>query len=147
MGKRLVPVRFNLIEEGRLAESLDKAISDATQKLLWHVKEYGHEVTIKSKASVDLKITVQFDGAEIDDFSIKAAIKTTLPGRPIHVTKAIHTEEQTGEEFLFIRASGSSTDTPRQGRLATDDGRAVDPVSGEAVAPAAPKPPTQKKKE
>ena len=146
MGKKLVPVRFNLIEEGRLAESLDKAISDATQKLLWHVKEYGHEATVRSKASVDLKITVQFDGAEIDDFSIKAAIKTTLPGRPIHVTKAIHTEEQTGEEFLFIRASGSSTDTPRQGRLATDDGRAVDLATGEAAAVTS-KPPTQKKKE
>jgi hypothetical protein len=35
--------------------------------------------------------------------------------------------------MLFVRNSGSSASTPRQGKLCTDDGRAIDPKTGEVL--------------
>jgi hypothetical protein len=41
----------------------------------------------------------------------------------------------TGEPALFVRASGSTTDDPRQAVLATEDGRTVDTATGEVLEP------------
>ena len=145
MGKPYAPISFDLIEEGRLASSVNESLQDATKKLLAHVGKYGPAHTAGAKAEVTVKITVQFEG-EGADYTVKGALSTKLPGRPSVVTRAIQEVEQTGEETLFVRASGSSDDSPRQGRLATDDGRGIDPATGKAFPPI-PGPDTAKKKD
>lgn len=139
MAKTFKPLSFGLIEEGRLAESLDAEIARAARSLLDHVRRYGEEATTKSKAEVSLKITLSPQSAGDGAYSVRGQITSKLPGRPIHETLAIHeTEQETGEETLFVRASGSDADTPRQMKLATQDGRAIDPTSGEALPPREP---------
>lgn len=49
-------------------------------------------------------------------------------------TLTIHSDDQDGTPTLFVRSSGSSPDEdPRQMKLATDDGRAIDPETHEAI--------------
>ena len=138
MGLKMVPLKFDLIEEGRFKDSVDTALAKAMSELLQHVRKHGPETTVKSKAELNIKITLCFDGAEETDYSVKAAVSMKIPGPPVHVTKAIHEVEQTGEETLFVRASGSSDDSPRQMRLATDDGRGIDPKTGKPFPPLRP---------
>lgn len=140
MAKTFKPITINLIEEGRLVASLDEELARVTRALIGHVKKYGKDAAKKARAELALKIVVRFEGGEdASDYSVSAAISGKLPGRPVHATLALHEQEQTGEDTLFVRASGSSTDSPRQMRIATDDGRAVDPVTGEIMEPKAPK--------
>lgn len=136
MAKTFKPLTFDLIEEGRLKESLDEEIARASRALLLHVKKYGEESTAKSKAEVTLKITFAPQSASDGAYSVRGAISSKLPGRPIHETLAIHETEQTGEESLFVRSSGSDNTTPRQMKLATEDGRGIDPRTGEILPPA-----------
>lgn len=132
MAFKMVPLSFDLIEEGRFKQSVNDALAKTMRELLAHVQKYGAEVTAKSKGELNIKIVLQFDGAEETDYSVKASISTKIPGPPVHTTKAIHEIEQTGEDMLFVRASGSSSETPRQRRLCTEDGRPIDPTKGEA---------------
>jgi hypothetical protein len=133
--KKYAPISFDLIEEGRLAASLDEEIHRASRELLKHVQKYGPDATKKSKAEVTLKITLSPENAADGSYSIVGAINSKIPGRPAHATLAIHEQEQTGEETLFVRASGSDSTTPRQMKLATDDGKAIDPNTGEVLEP------------
>lgn len=133
MGKKFVPIRFGLIEEGRLAASLDEELARAAKALVAHVQKWGPDVTKKSRATVTLKVDFAPQSAEDGSYSITASVASRLPGRPVHATLAIHEAEQTGEETLFVRASGSDGTTPRQMKFATDDGLAVDPKTGEVI--------------
>jgi len=138
--KILKPLTFALIEEGRLAEDLDKAITKCRRELLDHVAKYGPPATAKSKAKVSLEITIQPENADDGSYAVTGIIKTTVPGRPAVSTLALASVDQDGEETLFVRASGSSPDEdPRQMKLSTDDGRVVDPETHEA-RPREPKP-------
>lgn len=56
--KILKPLTFSLIEEGRLAKSLDESLAEVRTKLLEHVARYGTAATEKSRAKVSLEITI-----------------------------------------------------------------------------------------
>lgn len=135
MGSRFKPLSFDLIEEGRLKEALDQELTRTSKALLDHVRKYGVEATEKSKAEVTLKIQFGSKSASDGAYSVRGSITSKLPGRPVHETLAIHETEQTGEESLFVRASGSDSAPPRQLKLATEDGRAIDPRTGEVLPP------------
>lgn len=134
--------RFALIEEGRLQESVDEALEETCRKLISHVRKFGPKATAKAKAEISIKLALQFDGTgcagdnvEGGDFSIKGAISVKYPGRPANVTRAVHGQEQDGSDVLWVRQSGSDGDSPRQMKLATDDGRVIDPATGEVAPP------------
>ena len=134
--KKFTPVSFDLVEEGRLKQSLDESIADATRTLIAHVQKYGPDVTAKAKAIVSLKLTVQVDNPAEGDYSLKGEISLKMPGRPSHTTKAIHEIDDDGVDTLFVRASGSTNETPLQQRLATEDGRPIDLATGKVAPPA-----------
>lgn len=142
MGKKYAALTLDLVEEGRLKASLDEELLKAGRALIAHVAKYGPDATKKSKAEVTLKLSISVVSPEDGSYAISGAISSKTPGRPAHATLAIHEQEQTGEDTLFVRAAGSSADTPRQMKLATDDGRGVHPVTGEVIPPK-----DQKKKE
>lgn len=140
--KKFSPLAFDLLEEGNLKKSLDASLADARARLLAHIARYGTESTGKSKAKVTLEVTIaptassaEPDGKSFATYSITSNIKSTLPGRPSVASLAIHQADQvTGEDDLFVRASGSSEgEDPRQMKLATKDGRAIEQDTGKAV--------------
>ena len=144
--KKIVALnKFAQIEEGRLSASVDETLAETARKLIAHVRKYGPKATTKSKAEVTVKIVLQFDGTgcaedaedtlEGGDFSLKGSISVKQPGRPANVTRAVHGKEQDGTDVLWVRTSGTDGDSPRQGKLCTDDGRAIDPGTGEVIPP------------
>ncbi len=138
MGKKYEPLTVDLIEEGRFIENVNRDLRDTIQRLIDHVKEHGVEASKGAKAELTAAITIRFDGLDESDFSIKTLTKKRLPGRPAHATKAVCVYDQ-GKPDLFVRASGSTDEDPRQQKLATQDGRAIDQESGKAIQPAPPK--------
>lgn len=131
MAKKTVRLTLEKIEEGRLLDNINDEINDATKALIAHVRAHGPEATAKAKAEVCVKITIQKDGVEPTDYSLKGTITSKRPGRPSNVTRAMHEDEIDGEGLvLFVNIAGSSKDNPRQQKLATDDGRMIDPETG-----------------
>lgn len=131
--KKFSPMSFGLIEEGRLAKSLDEAIAESGRDLIAHVGKYGPDMTKGAKAEVILKVTFTADLPAEGEYSVKGKIDTKRPGRPCHTTRAIDEVNDDGEVTLFVRASGSDETTPRQGVLATKDGRGVDVTTGAVI--------------
>lgn len=124
------PLTLSLIEEGRFLEHADEDLSKLMHALAEHVKKYGKDLAIGAKAELGIKITLKFEGRDLTDYSVKTVTNLKLPGRPAEVTIAVAATEQTGEETLFVRNSGSGKDTPHQAKLATEDGRTIDPSTG-----------------
>lgn len=142
MGSKFTALRkLSQIEEGELERSLNEKIESEAQYLIGHTRRYGISATAKHKCVIQLSITIEpGDGRrggkggveEAEDYLVSGKITTKRPGRPTRMTRVIHEQEQTGEDVLFVRASGSDEGDPRQMKLATRDGRAVDPETGEA---------------
>jgi hypothetical protein len=132
------PLDLGLIDEGRFLEDANKDLAQAQQELARFVEEHG-EAAKKSKAVVTLKVTLQCERGkpENEAYSVKAESKLTIPARLPSVTLALRGEDEADEPCLFVRRSGSTSDTPKQKVLATKDGRTVDPETGELLeAPA-----------
>ncbi len=99
------------------------------------LRQYSREHqdrAIGSTAELTIKVTMKREKA-MDTFSIKALSKKTLPGLPPSVTMAMGGESQDDKDCLFIRRSGSTADSPRQGVLTTQDGRTVNTETGEVI--------------
>ena len=132
--KKFEPLRFKLIEEGRLARALDDEINKAAKAILEHAKLWPKDTKAKSQ----VVLTVTFSPESVDDgsYAVESTITGKRPARPKHASLAIHdTDQETSEDTLFVRASGSDAVTPRQLKLATDDGRAIDQDTGKAIPP------------
>lgn len=133
--------KLSQIEEGELERSFNERLEAETQYLIGHTRKYGIEHTSKHKCVITLTVTIEpGDGRrkgqggreEADDYLVSGKVKASRPGRPMRITRMIHEQEQTGEDALFVRASGSDEGDPRQLKLATNDGRAIDQSTGEA---------------
>lgn len=133
MASKFVPLEFGLIDEGKFQEEVNIALQSVMRGLIAYKKKYGKEASHGAKATVSVKIHVKFEGRDESDFSIKGTIQETVPARPSSITVAIENEDQDSTPTLFVRRSGSSKDTPRQGIITTQDGELVDPETGEVM--------------
>jgi hypothetical protein len=131
MASKFKPVTLELVDEGRFKKDIDEEIQKATKALIAFKNKYGTEKAAKATAKVSITLTFQFEGRDDSDFSIKGEIKQTVPSKPACVTVAMENETEGGENALFVRASGSTADSPRQAVLATKDGAVVDINTGE----------------
>lgn len=120
------------IEEGRFLRNANFDFAEVMRKLVTHVEKYGPEKADGAQAELTIKIKVKFEGRGANDYSVKATTAQKLPGRPAFATIAMSADEQDGQKTLWVREAGSSADHPRQQKLATDDGRDIDPKSGKA---------------
>jgi hypothetical protein len=136
MARNYKPLALGLIDEGKFLKDVNDSISESVKKLLEYKKKYGKEAAIGSKAVINVKVTLQFDGIDEGDFSIKGQIGVALPSRPATVSKAIEEMNDAGEPTLFVRNTGSTEDSPRQGILTTKAGEVVDTNTGEVLAEA-----------
>ena len=135
MGKKYKAMRLKDIDEGRFAEAIDEEIRETAKKHIAHVAKFGSQIDGKTKSQVIAKLTIEYDGNSDGIYTLKGEIANKLPARPSNVTRAFHEQEQDGEDTLLVRVSGSDGSNPRQQKLCTDDGRAIDPESGEVAAP------------
>lgn len=129
---KFVPLEISGIDEGNFLDEANKALQQAQTGLIQFVRKYG-EAANGAKAVVNIAITIQKEDKGDDIYSIKATLQQKLPAVPPSLTMAMETEKDNGEPSLFVRASGSTADDPRQGVLCTQDGRIVDPSSGEII--------------
>lgn len=125
------PLRLELVEEGAFLEAINKCLAEIQAEHIRHVKQYGQEAAKKSMSQIKMALQLRFEGRDENDFSVKGTIRKEVPARPPAVTTAISDEEQDGTPSLFVRRTGSTKDSPKQGILATKKGRVVDPDTGE----------------
>lgn len=141
MANKYVPIEFELIAEGEALSDLNREIRTAVSALHNHqqrcARVEGGRSPLGAKAVVTMKITFQQLTEAAD---IKFEVSSKLPPRPAHVTTAAEGVDDDGKHTLMVPRSGTTADDPRQGRLATHDGRAVDLETGEPREPVAPLP-------
>lgn len=130
---KFVPVELDLIDEGLFLKSINEELKAVMQQMIAFKKQHGSERSQGAKGILTIKVTVQFEGRDEDDFSIKGVITKQTPARPASLSVALQGEEQDGQPTLFVRQSGSSQDNPKQAKLCTKDGRTIDPDTGEVL--------------
>lgn len=132
MPKTFKPLTISGIEEGQLARDINAEFRDLQTRLCAYVHKWGDRA---EGAKAELTIKVQIKAEDIEDgvFAVKSSMSSKCPNRPTKVTTAISDENEDGQVVLFGRNSGTTTEDPRQGRICTDDGRTVDPETGEAI--------------
>jgi len=133
MARKYAALEMSLIDEGRYEKEVNDALKENITKLLEFKKKHGRDAARGVKAVLNMKVTIQFDGVDEGDFSVKAQISQTLPTRPPSVSKAIEESEQDGQATLWVRKSGSTEDNPRQGVLTTKAGDMVNTETGEVI--------------
>jgi hypothetical protein len=131
--KHREPLTLGLIAEGRFLQAANEDLLDMQAKLLEYTTVHGDEAK-GAKARLIIEITLAVEAPKDEMFSIRAVTKTALPSRPASVTLAVADETRDGAPCLAVRRSGSDELTPRQGKLATADGRVIDQESGKATA-------------
>jgi len=134
MGKtRFVPLTLGLIEEGQYAEEADNLFQHLQRQMIEYVHRYGTELATGAKGKLALTITIEFQGRNERDFSIRGEMRATLPARPPIVSRATAGETDDGDKALFVRPTGSSALPPQQGKLVTRSGDVIDTKTGELV--------------
>ena len=129
---RFVPLTPELIDEGEFLDDFALELAEAQRTLANFRKKHGDK---SLKAKVKLSVDIELSIASVEDaaYAIKTSIKVTNPKRPASVSLAIEGQTDDNKMALFVRASGSDTDNPRQGKLTTRDGRVIDSETGAPV--------------
>lgn len=132
MALKMVPMTSDLIDEGEMLEALNEEMIRAQRSIEAYRKRWGEDA-LKAGIQVELKIKfVCLDTSE-GMYRTEWSLDTKRPKRPKSTSTAIASEDEAGNPALFVRSSGSADDDdPRQLKLATKDGRVVDPVTGKA---------------
>lgn len=128
----LVPLRIGLINEGRFVGAGDECLGQLQRQLLRHITQHGLAAE-GAKAKLTLETTLQVESCADKMITVASKIKFALPSPPTHVTRALGDETDDGQLVLLVRSSGSTADTPNQGVLTTEDGREIDPATGEVL--------------
>lgn len=128
MGSRFIPLELDLIDEGLFVEQANLDLRALQETILEYNKKHGDRAK-NAKAKLTLEITLRCENPDDELFSVKAQIKKSLPARPPSTSLAMASEDEKGA-CLFVRVSGSDNVTPAQGKLATQDGRTIDPETG-----------------
>ena len=131
MAKNFKPLTFGMIEEGKLSVDLDEQLEKLSGSMGRYLEENGEDAQ-KASATLTLKIKIRCEDAKEGVFSVAGAIGIALPARPSRTTMAIKDLDEDGDACLFARASGTTEDeNPRQLRITTKNGEAIDPETGE----------------
>lgn len=125
-----VPLQIERIDEGRFIGQMDADLDKAVRELLEFCRRHPEHA---EGAKVALNAEIAICCESTDAYSVKTQVKLKLPGRPANVTMAIHEATPGGEEFLTVKPSGSDKHNPRQNKLCTDDGKPIDPETGEII--------------
>lgn len=123
---QFVPLELNLIDEGEFLREANFNLAKLQESLRHFRREHG-EKSVGAKGKLVMEVVLSCEKSGDDVFGIKTQNKITLPTAPPSITVAIAGENQDGTPCLFVRQTGSSFDSPKQGIMATHDGEIVDP--------------------
>jgi hypothetical protein len=126
------PLQLALVDEGRFLSEANTELMALQRRLMAYVAEHG-DAADGAKAKLTLEVTLCVENPSQGFFSIKAVAKSTVPARPASVSMAVANARLGDEPALYVRPSGSDEQTPRQTKLCTADGRAIDPATGEVM--------------
>lgn len=138
--EKFSPLELALINEGRFLAKVDEDLRKAQAYLVRYLEEH-RGLAKKSKAKVTFEVILTCEDVGRDPevrpenatFSVTARSKLSLPSRPDSISLAVSGEDEDGTPLLEVRRSGSTADTPHQAVLATEDGRTVNPDTGEVL--------------
>lgn len=138
MASKFVPVTLACIEEGAFIGAVDEEFHRVQAALCAYLRKHGERA--KGAAAVlTLKVTCRIENPDGESVSIKTAIASALPARPARATLAFVADTDNGPT-LFARSAGTDAHAePRQQKLVTDDGRLIDPDTGEVMGDALPR--------
>jgi hypothetical protein len=129
---KFTPLQLVLVDEGRFLAQADADLARLQAEMVQFMERHG-DLAKGSKAVLLMKITLRCEDVENKMFSVKAQVEQKVPNRPASITLGMPGPDMEGEPCLLVRRSGSTADSPAQGVLATEDGRAVDPETGEVL--------------
>lgn len=130
---KFVPLDPTLIDEGMFLEDLAAELTALQEALALFRKQYGDKAE-KAVAKLTVEIALKVENCEDEGaYSVKTTMKTTQPKRPASVSIAIGGVDDSGKQTLFVRRAGSDGNHPKQMKLATRNGRVVDPETGEVL--------------
>jgi hypothetical protein len=138
MNQPLVPLEGpDMISQGKVYMDLETALGEVQDRFTRYVIRHGI-LAAKAKATVNLNVEFTVDEAKAamigegkqGPMDIRAQVKIKLPDAPPYVSTGIVCQTEHGHR-VFVQRGGSKKDDPRQQVLCTDDGRTVDPVTGE----------------
>ena len=132
MAHHFAALTLDLIDEGRLAAQLEEKIREAQVAIIDHLDRYEGKAE-KAKAKVGLEVEMVCVDPEERTFAVLGQVKIALPKPPQSATLALADRDEEHLPVLLVRKSGSTHDNPRQGVLATKDGRTVDSETGEVA--------------
>lgn len=130
MATRLVPLTADLIDEGQFLQDINEDLRELQEKMAMFRRTYG-SASAGAKGKLVIELEFKIENVDDDAYSLKSLIKTTHPKRPANVSLALGGEGDDGKLALFVRQSGSDSDSPEQMKLATRDGRTIDPATGQ----------------
>jgi hypothetical protein len=123
---KFVPLTCDLIDEGEFLTDLNQELAEIQQAISAFRKQYGEKAK-DAKAKLTIDIEVKVENVDENFYSVKTTMKATHPKRPASVSIAMGGADDDGKMALFVRQSGSDDEHPRQMKLATRNGRIVDP--------------------
>lgn len=135
--KELTIERLN---DCRFVGEVNGKLQEAVESLHAYREKYG-PFAQKAKATVKIEIEIECVPCDVEPGQ-KPAAAWGITTKPIEVKKpkdhpkatvAIEADGEDGKPKLFVQASGSFDGDPRQLRMTTEDGRAVDPLTGEIM--------------
>lgn len=132
MATKYVPLgSIDQIDEGLFKATVDKHLAEVQGQLAAYRKVHG-DAAKGAKAKLVIEVGFVLKDVKNDVVECVARSKYVLPTEPPSVSVMMAGESQTDQPCLLTRVSGSSEVPVRQGILATQDGRVVNPATGVA---------------
>ena len=132
MATAFVPLTGQLIDEGEFIGDLNLELAELQDAIVKYCRLHGEKAK-GAVAALDIKIAIKVENVDDQAYSVKTSIKATHPKRPASISLAMGGTGDDGKQALFVRKSGSDESNPRQMKLATKDGRAIDFETGKPV--------------
>lgn len=132
MAETLKVVSLDNIDEGRFMEMANEAFVKLQEEMVQFANLHGDKAD-KAIGGIVIQVKVGCVNAKDGAFGLITQIKTVLPTPPAKATFAMASNRDSKHPRLFCRPSGTGKDTPAQALLTTEDGRVIDPATGEVL--------------
>jgi len=130
------PLELEKIEEGRFLALFRKSLAEVQAAIGRRIAEYP-DSRKGVKAVVTAEVAFELSGDDLDVIAITTSLKHKTPAPPKGRSTGVLDTTDAGAHAVFVRPSGSARGAPTQGRLCTEDGKSIDPETGEIVDAAA----------
>lgn len=112
MQRDMRPINLERIEDGKMLRDFDRELKNAIDALIGYHLDNGMDAK-GAKAEIACKITIAIETGE-EIYTMKSAIVSKIPQRPVKETLVIAGEDELGEWCLFARDEDNAGDDDSQ---------------------------------